>query len=80
MMLAFRQNMNFKQQFNLYAIEPASYFSNICIKNLEFVQNQTEELQVSSLFTPKYKEHHLLALAMSLYYDVIRKNENFNFK
>ncbi len=66
-MLAFRQNLN--QTINL---DPANFFSNISVKNFEFILNQPNtNLQISNLFSPKYKEHHLVALAISLYFDVI---------
>ncbi len=64
MMLAFRQNLK------LTSLDPATFFSNICTKNFEFYLNQVDNLQISNLFTHKYKEHHLVALAMSLYFDV----------
>jgi len=64
MMLAFRQNLK------LTTLDPATFFSNICTKNFEFYLNQVDNLQISNLFTHKYKEHHLVALAMSLYFDV----------
>ena len=64
MMLAFRQNLR------LTNLDPANFFSNICTKNFEFYLNQVDNLQISNLFTHKYKEHHLVALAMSLYFDV----------
>jgi hypothetical protein len=64
MMLAFRQNLK------LTCLDPATFFSNVCTKNFEFyLGNQVENLQISNLFTHKYKEHHLVALAMSLYFD-----------
>ena len=64
LMLAFRQNLK------LTGLDPATFFSNICTKNFEFYLNQVDNLQISNLFTYKYKEHHLVALAMSLYFDV----------
>ena len=71
-MLAFRQNINPSEQSKWFSIDPSSYFSNISIKNFEYYLNQKENLHISNLFTPKYKEYHLLALAMSLYFDVIK--------
>ena len=65
MMLAFRQNLK------LTDLDPVTFFSNICTKNFEFYLNQVDNLQISNLFTHKYKEHHLVALALSLYFDVI---------
>jgi hypothetical protein len=66
MMLAFRQNLN--QTINL---DSTNYFSNISVKNFEFYLNQPNDLQVANLFSNKYKQHHLVALAISLYFDVI---------
>ena len=61
----------FRQYFYLVDLDPSSYFLNVCIKNLEHHLNgENENLQISSLFSPKYKDHHLLAVAMSLYLDV----------
>lgn len=64
MLMAFRQNMNIQN------LDSATYFSNICLKNFEFHLNDVENLQVATLFSNKYKEHHLVALALSLYFDV----------
>lgn len=65
--------MAFRQNINLIDLDPSNYFLNVCVKNLEHYLNQSDTLQISSLFSSKYKEHHLLAVAMSLYLDVKRK-------
>lgn len=70
-MTAFRQNVC------LADLDPSNYLLNVSIKNLEHYLNQHDNLQISSLFSPKYKEHHLLAVAMSLYLDVIILSELF---
>ena len=62
MMQAFRQIFS--------NVDSSNYFSNVCMKNVEFHFNQIENMQMSNLFDIKYKEHHLVALAMSLYCDV----------
>lgn len=68
---SFRMLLAFCQNLNVSFLDPASYFSNVSIKNVEFVLNHADNLQISNLFLPKFKEYHLLALAMSLYFDVI---------
>lgn len=60
----------FRQNLYLTDLDPSNYFLNVCKKNLEYYLNQNDNLQISSLFSSKYKEHHLLAVAMSLYLDV----------
>mgnify|MGYP001810871756 CR=1 FL=1 len=53
--------------------DPSGYFANVCTKNLDYyfyVNNKIESLNTSDLFESKHKEHHLTALAMSLYCDV----------
>lgn len=69
MMQAFRQNINLAEQTKWFSVDSSSYFSNICLKNFEYSQ-KVDNLQISHLFAPKYKEFHLLALAMSLYFDL----------
>ena len=69
MMLAFRQKLN--SSITMPSIDPSTYFASQSIKNLEYWLNFEEQsLQLSSLFSPKYQDHHLTALALSLYQDV----------
>lgn len=50
--------------------ESNTFFTNLNLKNLSYCLNKLNNLEVSSLFSNEFKEHHMEALALSLYRDV----------
>ncbi|CAF0723942.1 unnamed protein product [Brachionus calyciflorus] len=68
MMLAYRQKLI--TNLTIPSIDPSTYFTSLSIKNLEYTLNMSQNLHLSNLFTPKFKDHHLTSLALSLYQDV----------
>ena len=59
MLLAFRKNR-----------DTNTFFTDVNLRNFEFCLNKSNSLELTNLYSEKFKQYHLEALALSLYCDV----------
>jgi hypothetical protein len=51
-------------------VDSNNFFMNLNLKNFKFIKNKPNDFELNDLYSEKFKEYHLEALALSLYSDV----------